>query len=191
MKKNVFLTTVLFAFLSLGIPKIINAQIYCNEVCFYEDLSRKQHGYVVKFDNSNRKIGLNDEYLDNIRRNLAGNENYYENQRWDATYYGICEYAIYEYCSEKSTSTREVYKRAIYEQQKNGWGIPRDNYGNPTPYYLSEYEYVALSKDLSSFIKWKEKAKNVDGNVEQKHYCNRIPKKDLLPKAVNYDFLND
>lgn len=52
------------------------------------------------------------------------------------------------------------------------------------------YRYVAFSKDKSSFIMWFEADDNLDGQIFEKREYYRVPKEDLLPKAVNYDFLN-
>lgn len=53
------------------------------------------------------------------------------------------------------------------------------------------YRYIAFSKDKSSFIMWFEEDDNLDGKILEKREYKRVPKEDLLPKAVNYDFLNE
>jgi len=53
------------------------------------------------------------------------------------------------------------------------------------------YRFVAFSKDKSSFIMWFEDDNNYDGEIKDRHDYTRVPKEDLLPKAVNHDFLND
>lgn len=55
---------------------------------------------------------------------------------------------------------------------------------------MQGYRYIAFSKDKSSFIMWFEEDDNFDGVIHEKREYKRIPKEDLLPKAVNYDFLN-
>ena len=47
------------------------------------------------------------------------------------------------------------------------------------------------SKDKSSFIMWFEEDDNLDGKILEKREYKRVPKEELLPKAVNYDFLNE
>ena len=56
---------------------------------------------------------------------------------------------------------------------------------------MQGYRYVAFSKDKSSFIMWFEADENLDGQIFEKRNYYRIPKEELLPKAVNYDFLNE
>lgn len=55
---------------------------------------------------------------------------------------------------------------------------------------IKGYRYIAFTKDKSSFIMWFEKDDNLDGVIYEKRYYYRKPKEKLLPKAVNYDFLN-
>lgn len=56
---------------------------------------------------------------------------------------------------------------------------------------MQGYRYIAISKDKSSFIMWFEEDDNLDGKILEKREYKRVPKEDLLPKAVNYDFLNE
>lgn len=79
----------------------------------------------------------------------------------------------YQYNPMKSTSARDVYFR-------------RDMRGT-----IQGYRYIAFSKDKSSIIMWFEEDKNLDGRILEKTNYYRVPKEDLLPKAVNYDFLNE
>lgn len=87
----------------------------------------------------------------------------------------------YQHDPMKSTSARDVY-------------FKRDNLETTQGYKhvtLQGYRYVAFSKDKSSFIMWFEQDNNLDGIIHEKTYYYRISKEDLLPKAVNYDFLNE
>lgn len=56
---------------------------------------------------------------------------------------------------------------------------------------MQGYRYIAISKDKSSFIMWFEEDDNLDGVILEKREYKRVPKEELLPKAVNYDFLNE
>lgn len=82
----------------------------------------------------------------------------------------------YQYSAMKSTLARDVYFK-----RDN-----RDNLGT-----MQGYRYVAFSKDKSSFIMWFEEDDNLDGVIREKREYKRVPKEELLPKAVNYDFLNE
>ena len=52
------------------------------------------------------------------------------------------------------------------------------------------FNYVAFSKDKSTFIKWYEPKDNYDGTIQNRNDYSRVPKEDLLPKVVNDDFLH-
>ena len=79
----------------------------------------------------------------------------------------------YHYDLMKSTSARDVY-------------FKRDNLGT-----MQGYRYVAFSKDKSSYITWFEQDDNLDGVIREKWEYKLVPKEELLPKSVNYDFLNE
>lgn len=56
---------------------------------------------------------------------------------------------------------------------------------------MQGFRYVAFSKDKTSFIMWFEQDNNLDGVIREKKEYYKVPKEELLPKAVNYDFLNE
>lgn len=89
----------------------------------------------------------------------------------------------YEYTPMKSTSERDVYfrrgKSNVYDHRSE------------TTITMQGYRYIAFSKDKSSFIMWFEEDDNLDGQIFEKRNYYRVSKEELLPKAVNYDFLND
>lgn len=100
----------------------------------------------------------------------------------------------------KSTSTRDVFfKRDIRKEWHkyntgNGAAVSSTyNYPKPDGYWeeFQGYRYYAVSKDKSSMITWFENDENLDGIIHEKTYYYRVSKEDLLPKAVNYDFLNE
>lgn len=109
---------------------------------------------------------------------------------------------MYEYDYSMSTSLRVVYKhvqkKSIYNSHCAAyWGgchyydgigfVGCGNHG----YEDGDTYYVAFSKDKSSFIFWSEKKNDIDKTPRGKTTYTRVPKEDLLPKAANYDFLNE
>lgn len=196
MKKMNFKWLVLFC-MAVGFATIAKAQIYCNDACFYSEAGSSNVTYVVRFDYSNDRVWLKNVSHSTVRSNLAKSKDFYENEIWTD---GQNSVAMYEYDSYKSTSSREVYKRTILggyigrddcphcrTKRHLGAGLSCGGHGK----YISGYDYVAFSKDKSSFITWYEKKDNYDGDTGNKNYYSRIHKEDLLPKATNYDFLND
>lgn len=111
----------------------------------------------------------------------------------------------FKYNQIKSTSVRDVYfKRDTREQVKHEFAVPgKPGWYRPEPgdhgdysrsYYFDTfhgYRYLAISKDKSSIIIWFEDDENLDGSIHEKENYYRVPKEELLPKAVNYDFLNE
>ena len=62
--------------------------------------------------------------------------------------------------------------------------------GGRTEVVVKSIDYVAISKDKMTLIKWTEPKDNYEGKTQNMKYYKLIPKEDLLPKAVNYDFLD-
>ena len=95
----------------------------------------------------------------------------------------ISEYDIhqreYQYNPDRSTPARDVYECKVHEAVWNGYGVTD----------MDNCYFIAVSKDLSSIITWKEY--NCDGNVKAKLYCTKVEKDDYLPPSNTYDFLND
>jgi len=196
MKKLNFKWLVVLC-IAIGFVNVAKAQIYSSEDCFYAEAGKSDVRYVVKFEYSKDRAWLKSVSHSTVRSNLAKSKDFYENEIWTD---GQNSVVLYEYDSYKSTSSREVYKRT-----RLGGDIGKDD----CPYCrtvrhlgagwscgghgksISGYDYVAFSKDKSSFITWYEKKDNYDGDTGNKKYYSRIPKEDLLPKAANYDFLND
>lgn len=161
---------VMLACVTFGLIMSASAQIYSNEVCFYQEVDDPAYIYAIKFDNS--KIFRDGK----VKQNLANSLYYYED---DASWNYARKNYHYEYDSQASTSKYEVYKDYCHGTV--------DLYGNMV--LPAHWEYYAFSKDLSSCIFWRERKS--DGSIfDKKHYI-RISKEDLLPKAVNRDFLND
>lgn len=185
MKKGNFKWLVVLC-MTMGLVSVAKAQIYSSEACFYSRAGSSSVSYVVKFESSKVRI----KYGDHSRENLSKSENFYET-KWSED--RSSEY-VYEYDYQKSTSSRVVYKK------KASWGDCNIVSDNITPWTSHEfkfiwshngYEYVAFSKDKSSFIMWREEENDYDGKIQDRRDYTRVPKEDLLPKAANYDFLND
>lgn len=175
MKKKRLDIVLALTLLLLGFTKGAWSQIYSSESCFYSEAGSSEVEYVVKFESS--KVWLKRVSHSTVRENLSKSENYYENEVWREKYGYVTE--MYEYDYQKSTSSRVVYKR---EDTMSHLGY---SFSYPI------YRYVAFSKDKSSFIRWWEKKDDYNGEIQSREDCTRVPKEDLLPKAANYDFLND
>lgn len=89
----------------------------------------------------------------------------------------LSEFCVRDYFSEYFSRN---------DRQLN-WGY--DHYNKTKT--MQGFRYIAFSKDKSSIIMWFEENNNLDGKIYDKRDYSRIPKEDLLPKAVNYDFLNE
>lgn len=186
MKKLTIKMTVAFAFLAISVGTA-KCQIYSSEDCFYASSGSSSVSYVVKFEYAKDRAWLKYVSHSTVRSNLAKSKDFYENEVWTD---GQNSVTMWQYDSQKSTSSREVYQRKKTHQEYQYWGgMPC--YGLPTYTVFDGYEYIAFAKDKSSFIQWFEKKDNYDGSTGSKQYYSRVPKEDLLPKSVNYDFLDD
>lgn len=183
---------VMLVCMTLGLVNVAKAQIYSSEDCFYSKEGSSSVQYVVKFEGN--RVWLKSVSHSTVRSNLAKSEDFYEKEVWTD---GKNNVKMYEYDSYRSTSAREVYKaenkKAIYRggapffcQFCGLYGPGCGSHG----YEIIGYFYVAFSKDKSSFIKWYEKKDNYDGQIKNREDFTRVPKEDLLPKAVNDDFLH-
>lgn len=181
---------VMLVCMTLGLVNVAKAQIYSSEDCFYSKEGSSSVEYVVKFEYAQDRAWLKNVSHSTVRKNLAKSEDFYENEVWTD---GKNLVKMYEYDSYRSTSVREVYKRTevvynfswncMYCTGLNGGACGR--HGKKTT-----YKYVAFSKDKSTFIMWDERENNYDGKTENMKNYTRVPKEDLLPKAVNDDFLH-
>ena len=194
MKTTIIKIGIVLSCMVMGFTPIAKGQIYSSEDCFYARAGENEVCYVVKFQGS--KVWLKRDYHSGVRHNLAKSKNYYENEVWYDQKDGV---DMYEYVPSMSTSQREVYKRviksAIYKAgcyscrfyPSLGYSVGCGRHG----YEEIQTYYVAFSKDKSSFIEWHVDADDVDKEIREKEAYTRIPKQDLMPKAVNYDFLNE
>lgn len=179
----------------LGLIQTAKGQIYESEACFYAPAGSKSVTRIVKFEGSRvwvKACGFS-------RQKLAESKNYYENETW--TDWKDCA-AMYEYDYSMSTSQRVVYKREkkiANHQMGCSYCIQKSlqQFGSGSGgcgahgYKVAEIWYVAFSIDKSSYIYWYVNANDVDKTPRGKTTFTRVPKEDLLPKAANYDFLNE
>lgn len=185
--------------MTFGFVTNAKAQICCDEACFYTTAGSSYCSFIAKFDCSNKIVWFEHTSLESLKQNLANSKDYYENKTMiqDFGRNSIAEmssiYQIgvnkYFYDYKKSTETKEVYKTRGYIDGKL---IGYDQYyGSPRYEVLKGWWYLAFSKDKSSIICWFEEDDNYDGQIKERTDFIRVPKEDLLPKAVNYDFLNE
>lgn len=180
---------VVLVCMTLGLANIAKAQIYSSEDCFYAKEGYSDVKYVVKFQGN--RAWLKSVSHSTVRSNLAKSKNFYENEKWTD---GQNSVHMYEYDSGRSTSAREVYKYThSYTRYWNPWTGWEYSYRPGVGYTRSEivfeHNYVAFSKDKSTFIKWWEPGDNYNGEIRGRDDYSRVSKENLLPKAVNDDFL--
>ena len=189
MKKKRLNIILALTLLLLGFTKGAWSQIYSSENCFYSKAGRSSVDYVVKFESS--KVWLKSESHSTVRENLSKSENFYENEVWRDGYNAF----MYEYDYQKSTSSRVVYKRESKKARYSPYCRNCFPFGaigcGAHGFDVVGYWYVAFSKDKSSFIRWYEEKDDYNGEIQSREDYTRVPKEDLLPKAANYDFLND
>lgn len=187
-------TIVVLTCTMLGFVNAAKGQIYENEACFYAPAGSSKVRTVVRFEGSQNRVWEKNNF---IPSKLAESPYYYENENWTD---GKGWVRMYEYDYSKSTSQRVVYKhvtkKAIYSSSCAGLGGGCLYYGSHGcgrhGYKEGDYTYyVAFSKDKSSYFRWTESKNDVGKTPRNKDTFTRVPKEDLLPKAANYDFLNE
>ncbi len=193
MKKTNIKTIIVFICTTFGIANMAEGQIYESEACFYSPAGSSSVLRVVRFEGSRDLVWVKSGFN---RNKLAESKYYYENESWTDGKNGV---VMYEYDYSMSTSQRVVYKHvkkvSIYNSNCAGgcryyYGIGGVGCGNHG-YKDGDTYYVAFSKDKSSFIYWREAKNDTDKTPRDKTTYTRVPKEDLLPKAANYDFLNE
>lgn len=193
-------TSFLLVCMTFGFINVVRGQIYESEACFYASAGSNSVSQIVCFEGSRDIVWV--KTCGFSRQKLAESKNYYENEEWHDGQNCVHKY---EYDRYMSTSQRVVYKRvekvAIYSAQcanmslcsaccpGTAWTSTRScgRHG----YKDGDTYYVAFSRDKSSFIYWRVSSTDVDKEPRNKKTYTRIPKEDLLPKAANYDFLNE
>lgn len=176
---------VMLACMTLGLANIAKAQIYSNEIYFYQRTDDENRIIVVKFDGSNKRLFMNYNTKKGIQRILEESINRFEDDDFfwtpgnDHRKSGGWKSLLRNYDYDLSTSSREVYKGITDSETRRLYGGTSDPYDVVRRY--------AFSKDLSSLVFF-----SIDKNVPV--YYIRVDKEDLLPKALNpneFDFLNE
>lgn len=173
--------------------------------------------YVVKFDSSQSKVWLKHSDYNTIRSNLAMSKEYYEDLKNVWTTDEEYEFdpmkstssrdvyfrrdKLYHIYYEKLLYTRGSYDHHyktdyfyLYDDEDEVFfnhTILNDDNHYTIKEVMQGYKYIAFSKNKFSIIMWFEEDGNLDGYIREKREYKRIPKEDLLPKAVKYDFLNE
>lgn len=186
MKKLNFKWLAVFC-MAMGFVNVAKAQIDYEGAVFYVEAGKDSHASVQIVCFEGDKCWVNPQAIsskitnESVRKNLAKDENYYENNReWNMRHSTYVDskrfYVSYDY-RLSSNSSKEVYSANYSYISSGGAFVARGSWSI----------FFAFSQDLSSMIVWKE-----EGNNEPKpQYYTRVPKEDLLPKATKYDFLND
>ena len=175
--------------LTFNVLCILNchAELFDGSVHYYvksgESLTANTKITILYFDYYNDKIWVQTPTKHTASQNLQTDRNYYYNQirRGSGSSY------IGKYQPSLSTSSRDVHGQRSYMDVPNtGPWYP----GAPAMVrsYDNYYIYRGFAKDKSSFVYWKE---DLDGNILQKTYYTEVSIDDLMPKAVNRDFLYD
>lgn len=152
------------------------AQIYSSEACFYLEAGKdieSNSGWRVVYFKGTTANECGSISLVSIKNELKNDRNYFENKLKNAVHKqnGF----VYHYNSSMSTTKREVYQK-VEPSSQYYWG---------GPIYAGYTQYFAFSKDKSSLITWREQ----NDKISDKHEYIRIDKSELLPKAINRDFL--
>lgn len=150
------------------------AQLYSSEACFYVragvDMSDEgqEYCYVYYFDGNN--LYQYATSLSIMKDILRKNPNHFENGKNMYT-------NPYIYDKSRTTNSYHVYTQHHPEKTINMF--------THFVHYPENFECVAVSKDKSSIITWTEEK----GEIHSKISYVRIDKDQLLPKAINRDFL--
>lgn len=169
------------ACMTLGLADVAKAQVYNNEVMFFyrTDDNRNEDErsiLVVRFDGQNAyKSG--DYSRGYFSGRLQISENYFNG--FPREVYGPISNAStaldYYYIFDSSITTS---KRKVYECNK-------------TVGRRGNHFYIAISTDLTSLIYYETQDKGGSSTITKTTYYSRVDKKDLLPKNVVPDFLNE
>lgn len=90
--------------------------------------------------------------------------------------------------------TYYIYNDHFNKNEYKGYNRVINGVSYSYSYYIRAMHgirYLAFSKDKSSIIEWFEQDDNFNGVILKKEEYKRIPIEEFLPKAVNYDFLNE
>lgn len=185
MKRMILLVLLTFNFLC-----ILNchAELFDGSVHFYvesgESLNANTKIQIIYFDYNAKRLWTETITKHTAGENLQKDRDYYYNMMKGGpkNYYWSGEYQ-----PSLSTSSRDVHgKRWASQVPYTGPWYP----GAPAyeTHLENYYIYRGFAKDKSSYVYWKE---DLDGNILQKTYYTEVSIDDLMPKAVNRDFLYD
>ena len=157
-----------------------HAELFDGSVHFYiksgDALTASTEIIVVYYDKYNERICKISTTKLKVGQNLQNNQNYYKTEIKERAWgkqSGIFQPSL-------STSARDVYGGRLYSTTIDNSG----RHDVATNYYI----YWGVAKDKSSYIWWKE---DIDGNILVKTYYIEVSIEDLIPKAVNREFLYD
>lgn len=175
MKKTNIKTIIVFICTTFGIANMAVGQSYSNGTFFYKQVNSD---YITIWQFNGKEalfkcsVAIPNDSEKNIRKVLGVDPNAFERSDSPGNHY-------VEGNIEIGWRTIHVYM-ANYRSD-----IPSDS---RSVYKIEGYDYYcAVSYDLSNLVIWREE----NGLIKDKRYFTRIPKEDLLPKAANYDFLNE
>ena len=161
----------------------INAELFDGSIHYYinsgQDLTASTKVIILYFCATNNRIWTKEMTKGEISDNLRKDGNYISElkNKWNG---GSGSYCSGKYSSSFSTSSYDVWADETHNTISS-W----DEWG---PIYKKDgYLLRAFKKDKSVYIKWSE---DLDGNiVKEKKYYIEVSIEDLMPKAVNRDFL--
>lgn len=175
----------LFVLLTFNSWLILNcqAELFDGSVHYYikagKNLTANTEITILYFDYYEDRIRVLYATKHTAGQNLQTDRNYYYNKvKQSSSFYPG------KYQPSLSTSSRDVHgKRSSTDVPNMEWypGAPAT-----VSRYDNYYTYRGFAKDKSSFVWWKE---DLDGNILDKSYYTEISIDDILPKAVNRDFL--
>lgn len=165
MKRNILIIILVF------VTYCANAQMYSSEVLFFIEAGENTtDGTCAIVLCKGEKLYCLYDAVRSVKQNLKKDRNYYENNKgW--------RQKIFEYDSSRSTSSYHVYTK-YYPESTTDMIV----YMLHSP---ESYHCVAISKDKSIHKSWTEQ----EGVSPEPYNYIRVDKSELLPKAMNYDFL--
>lgn len=172
---------VVLVCMTLGLANVAKAQIYSNEILFYQRTD-KDDIVIVKFDGGNKRVFIAQLGKQKVQKVLKESINRFEDDEvWEPKYHlrtGGWVPRLRNYDYELSNSSKEVYKGITDTEIHRLYG-----FNDPS----DVGRRYAFSKDLSSLVFF-----HLD--IMKPVYYIRVNKEDLLPQALNpheIDFLNE
>lgn len=184
----------------MGMAYVAQAQIFCDEACFYAQAGSSQASTVVCFEGTKGRVWVKKRYYSEyaIKSKLIESPNYFEEkEKWENNVNGA---HVYEYDNKRSSEFKTVYKREIINRKtyqwdplSHTWLLEVTGWGY-NPYAQKKcieehvgWDYVIFSADKTAFESYEEK----DGSISNQDYYTIVHKTDLLPKSASNEFYND